>query len=134
MNVQTRGVDSTDVTADMKALARELARAQQCTVVVTGAEDIVADADTTFLINNGHPLMTSVVGTGCMAASVIGTFATVEKNYAVAAAAGLACYEIAAEQAAKTAGGPGSFKELLFDRIYTLDAPAVDHMQKITRI
>lgn len=132
MNVQTRGVDATDVAADMKALARGLARAKQCTVVVTGAEDIVADAETTYVVANGHPLMTSVVGTGCMAASVIGTFAAVEKNLAAAAAAGLACYEIAAELAAQTAGGPGSFKELLFDRIYTVDGTTVDRMQKIS--
>ena len=43
-------------------------------VVVTGAEDIVADAKRIYLVRNGHPLMAHVVGTGCMATSVIGVF------------------------------------------------------------
>ncbi|MCX5779004.1 MAG: hydroxyethylthiazole kinase [Elusimicrobia bacterium] len=133
-NVHTKGVDATDVGKDLIIIARGLARQKKCTVVITGKEDIVTDGETVFIVKNGHPLMACVVGTGCMAASVIGTFAAVEKNYAVAVAAGLACYEIAAELAASTAAGPGSFKELLFDKIYSLDASTVERMQKITAV
>ena len=75
--------------------------------------------------------MAKLVGTGCMAASVIGTFAAVEKDLAVAAAAGLACYEIAAEVAVRKSEGPGTFKEQLFDCIYKLDQKTVEKMQKI---
>jgi hydroxyethylthiazole kinase len=130
-NVRTKGVDASEVAGNLIDIAGELARQKKCTVVITGKEDIVSDATKVLIIKNGHPLMTSVVGTGCMATSVIGTFAAVEKDYARAAAAGLACYEIAAELAAEQAGGPGSFKELLFDKIYALDALSVDRMQKI---
>ena len=46
--------------------------------------------------------MAHVVGTGCMAASVIGTFAgAAPDRVTAAAAAGLSCYEIAAELAAE---------------------------------
>jgi hydroxyethylthiazole kinase len=75
--------------------------------------------------------MTHVVGTGCMAASVIGTFAAVEPDHRQAAACGLACYEIAAELAAKKAHGPASFKAELFDCLYNLDQATVEKMQRI---
>jgi hydroxyethylthiazole kinase len=85
-----------------------------------------------YAVKNGHQLMAHVVGTGCMATSVIAAFAAVERNLAAAAAAGLACYEIAAEIAAVNAKGPGSFKEQLFDAAFNLDAKTADSRQKIS--
>jgi hydroxyethylthiazole kinase len=82
------------------------------------------------LVKNGHPIMAKIVGTGCMAASVIGTFAAVEKDFFNASVAGLVCYEIAAEVAAKEAKGPGTFKEKMFDAVYNLDARTVNSMQR----
>jgi hydroxyethylthiazole kinase len=66
-----------------------------------------------------------------MAASVIGTFAAVEHDLALAATCALACFGIAAEVAAENSSGPGSFKEQLFDCLYNLDKATVDRMQKI---
>jgi len=100
-------------------------------VVITGKADIATDAKTTYLVKNGHPMMTHVVGTGCMATSVIGAFAAVEPDLSLAAACALACYEIAAELAADKAAGPASFKERLFDCLYSLDQATVERMQKI---
>jgi hydroxyethylthiazole kinase len=77
-------------------------------------------------------MMAKIVGTGCMAASVIGTFCAVENDNAYAAACGLACYEIAAEIAAAASKGPGSFKEKLFDAVYNLDEATADEMASIT--
>jgi hydroxyethylthiazole kinase len=76
-------------------------------------------------------MMASVVGTGCMAASVIGTFAAAEKDLVSASVAGLVCYEIAAEMAARFSKGPGTFKLMLFDAVFNLDAESVNRMQKI---
>ena len=104
------------------------------TVVVTGKEDIVADEKSLIRVMNGHPMMANIVGTGCMATSVIGTFAAVEKDLVAASVAGLVCYEIAAEIAAQEAKGPGSFKEKLFDAVFNLDAETVNCIQKIERI
>ena len=107
--VTTRGVDATEVARDLAELAVSLARARRCTAVITGAVDVVSDGVTTLRVQNGHPLMGRVVGTGCMAASVIGTFAAVEDNLVAAAATALACYEVAGELAARTSAGPASF-------------------------
>jgi len=129
--VQTKGVDAAVVEKDMQELASGLAKKRNCTVVVTGVKDIVANGERVVRVLNGHPMMADIVGTGCMAASVIGTFAAVEKDLVYASVAGLVCYEIAAEIAAKEAQGPGTFKEKLYDAVYGLDAETVERMKKI---
>jgi hydroxyethylthiazole kinase len=132
--VRTRGVDATEVTADMVLLAQNLARQREATVVVTGKADIITDSQRTWLVNNGHKLMTAVVGTGCMASSVIGAFAAVEPDLGFAAASALACYGMAGELAAETATGPASFKERLFDCLYSLDRETVARLLKVEEL
>ncbi len=75
--------------------------------------------------------MAHVVGTGCMATSVIGAFVAVEKDLALASAAALVCFEIAAECAAGKSQGPGTFKEKLFDELYHLDKRTINRLQKV---
>ncbi len=130
-DVQTKGVDATEVEANLVEIAVNLAKKQDCTVVITGAEDIIADKDKHFLVRNGHEMMSHIVGTGCMATSVVGTFSAVESDLALAAAAGLCCFEIAAEIAAANVVGPGTFKERLFDEVYNLNQKAIVKMQKV---
>lgn len=130
-NARTRGVDTTEVAGDLTRLAQSLAVLRRATVVVTGQVDVVADAAGFTLIKNGDALMSRVVGTGCMATSVIGAFAAVEPDYRQAATAGLVCYEIAAELAVKQSSGPASFKPALFDCLYNLDQPTVERLQRI---
>jgi len=130
-SVKTRGVDASAVEKNLQVIARALAERNNCTVVITGKEDIVADEKRVVLVKNGHSMMANIVGTGCMATSVLGTFAAVEKDGVAACVAGLVCYEVAAEIAARQADGPGSFKEKLFDAVYNLDAETVERMQRI---
>ena len=130
-SVKTRGVDATEVGGDLVLLAEKLAEQRKATVVITGKVDIATDGRQTHLVKNGHPLMTHVVGTGCMATSVIGAFVAVESDLTLAAACALACYEIAAELAAENAAGPASFKERLFDYLFNLDRDTVGRMQRI---
>lgn len=132
--VRTKGVDAVEVEKNLIDVARRAAELYNCTVVITGAEDIVLNAGSGYLVKNGHPLMGTVVGTGCLAGSVIGIFCAVEKDYALASAAGLACFEIAAEIAVKGCNGPGTFKEQLIDCIYNLDEKTVRSKQKVELI
>jgi hydroxyethylthiazole kinase len=129
--VITRGVESTEFEADLIAVAEKLAFERSATVVITGKEDVIAGGKQVFLVKNGHALMGSIVGTGCMAASVIGAFAAVEPNHARAAAAALSCYGIAGEIAASQSKGPGSFKENFYDAVYNLDRDAVKKMSRV---
>ncbi len=134
INVTTKGVDSGNVSADMVGIAKRLANEKECVVVVTGEEDICTNGESAFLIKNGTPMMSKVVGTGCMAASVIGTFCAVEKDYLFASIAGLICFEIAAENADKTSEGPGTFKNKLFDKISTLSDISINKMKRVEEI
>jgi hydroxyethylthiazole kinase len=129
--VKTKGVDAGGVSKNMIEIAHNLAKTRKCTVVVTGKEDIITDGKKLYIIKNGHSMMTHVVGTGCMAASTIGTFVAVENDLALAAACALVCFEIAAECAVKSSGGPGTFKEKLFDCIFNLDKKTIDKMQRV---
>jgi len=131
IDVCTKGVDSTEVYADLILVAQNLAVQRECVVVVTGEIDIIVSKDKCFKVKNGNKMMSQVVGTGCMAASVIGTFAAVGDDLAEAACAGLCAYEIAAEQAAALASGPGTFKERLFDCLCCLDSATVDAAQRV---
>jgi len=131
-HVHTRGVDSLFVTGDLGAIASELARKRGCTVVMTGAEDIVADSGKTLLIRNGVDQMATVVGTGCMAASVIGAFAGASpEDPTLAAAAALSCFGIAAELAAVGFAGPMAFKQQILDNLYALDRTNTRARQRI---
>jgi len=130
-NVQTKGVDATEVEKDLIEIAGSLAKSRDCTVVITGREDIVSDGSAVYIVGNGHEMMSRIVGTGCMAASVVGTFSAVDQDLARAAASGLSCFEIAAELAAADCLGAGSFKEKLFDCIFNLDRKQVEQLQKV---
>jgi hydroxyethylthiazole kinase len=130
-SVRTRGVDASRVDRELAEVARELARKRRCTVAVTGQEDLVADEATLYVVRNGHPMMGRIVGTGCMAASVIGAFAAVEADLGYAAAAGLTCFGVAGEMAAAEAAGPGTFKEKLFDCLYHLDQETLERRQRV---
>jgi len=128
---RTKGVDAGAVAGDLAVVAQKLALRQKCVAVITGKVDIVADGKNMLTISNGHEMLTSVVGTGCMATSVIGTFAAVSENLAEGAAAGLSCYGIAAEIAAAAAGAPAAFKQKLLDSVFLLDGATADAKQRI---
>ena len=129
--VRTRGVDAAEVTQDLTQVAQSLAQARQATVVITGATDLVADGIRLYRVKNGHPLLTQVVGTGCMATSLIGAFAAVCPDPALAAAAALTIFGVAAEVAALLSHGPATFKEKLFDCLHNLDEKTLWSLQRI---
>lgn len=129
--VRTRGVDAAEVVQDLVQVAQTLARSRRATVVITGATDLVADDQRLFRVKNGHPLLGQVVGTGCMAASLIGTFAAVCPDPALAAAAALATFGVAAECAAPLSQGPATFKEKLYDCLYNLDEKTLRRLQQV---
>ncbi len=133
-DVETKGVESVQVDADLIVVAKKLANERKATVVITGKDDIVTNGKRVYIIRNGHEMMGCIVGTGCMATSVIGSFAGVETDYTLAAAAALSCFGIAGELAALKSNGPGSFKERLYDEVFNLDSKKVKGMVKIDEV
>lgn len=109
---QTKGVDAGVVQMNPVELAEMTAKQWNTVVVITGKEDIVADGRDTYVVRNGHPILTKVTGTGCLLTSVIGAYTAVEKDFVKAAVGALTFYGVAAELAAKKTveQGPGSFQ------------------------
>ncbi|OPX64591.1 MULTISPECIES: hydroxyethylthiazole kinase [unclassified Methanoregula] len=115
-----RGVDSHGLSGDPVMIAGGLARKLGLTVAVSGATDVVTDGKRSLLIDNGHPRMGSISGTGCMAASVTGVFCAVSDDPVAATAAAFAALGLAGERAAAAAHGPLSFKVAMFDELANL--------------
>ncbi|HVP97063.1 hydroxyethylthiazole kinase [Methanoregula sp.] len=124
-DAKVRGVDSAGITGDPVTITRTFARETGITVVMSGATDIISDGKRILLVENGHPRMGAISGTGCMVTSVTGVCAAVEKDRVMAAATALAAFGMAGEQAAAASKGPGSFKPALFDAMAALAPEAL---------
>lgn len=127
---EVRGVDSGHV-ADIQSVATKAAKKWGLTVIVTGEKDIITDGVLWAEVSNGHFLMRTVTGTGCMCASVVAGFAAVSKDPMSAAVSAMATYGIAAEQAGESAKGPGSFRWKLFDALYSLNGRDVSKYARV---
>ena len=67
---------------------------------------------------NGHELLGTVTGTGCMSTAITGCFLGVRADDPLAAATeALVAFGVAGEDAAKKAKGPGSFHVALYDAL-----------------
>ena len=130
---RVKGVDAAGNEADPVSVARRLARERDMVVAVTGPQDVVSEGERVLVVDNGHPLLGAITGTGCMASTAVAVFAAVEKDRALAAAAALACFGIAGELAAGRAAGPGSFKAALFDEVANLTPEVVATRARIRR-
>jgi hydroxyethylthiazole kinase len=130
-DAKVRGVDSHGLSGDPVAIAQEYAAATGLTVAISGVTDIITDGKHTLLVENGHSMMGSISGTGCMAASVTGAFVAESRDRVLASAAAFAAFGIAGERSAASARGPGSFKKGLFDELAAL---APDDLARAARI
>ena len=131
---ETKGVEAMSVKGNLIEIAEKLANNRKLTVVITGEEDIISNGEDVYICKNGHWMMSKIVGTGCMATSVIGAFAAVERNYTLASSAALSCFGIAGELAAEKSKSIGTYKVNFFDEIFNLDKVSIEKMQKIEKI
>ncbi|KAI2788064.1 putative thiamine biosynthetic bifunctional enzyme [Penicillium oxalicum] len=128
--VQQRGVDSGPSTLDeqQKArLTRDLARREHNVVLLTGATDYLSDGERVIAVENGHPYLGRVTGTGCAIGSVSGCFLAAHRpDKLLAVLSGLLMFEIAAENAASKdyVRGPGSFVPAFLDELYAIQTAA----------
>jgi hydroxyethylthiazole kinase len=119
---EIRGVEAIGSSENLLAAAKDMAKKHGATVVISGATDVVTDGERVAFVDNGHPWMGTITGTGCMLASVIGSFCGVERDYFKASVAALVAFGLAGELAANRpeVRGPASFKVCFFDELYSL--------------
>ncbi len=120
-----RGVDATVGVEAVSGSARELAARLDTVVAVSGPVDLITDGTALLRVANGHELLTRVTGAGCALGAVMAAFAAVTEDRLVAAAAASCVYGVAAEDAAGTASGPGSFAVALLDALAALTPATV---------
>ena len=91
---------------------------------MSGPVDHLTDGERVVRVGNGHPWLTRVTGVGCALGALMAAFAAVVDDPLLAATAATATLTVAAEGAAATSRGPGSFAVALLDELAAL-APAV---------
>ncbi|MCM3195203.1 hydroxyethylthiazole kinase [Priestia megaterium] len=128
-----KGVDSLEGQGDVIELAEKAANKLDTVIVITGKQDVITDGNTTYTVDNGHPLFTKVTGTGCLLTSIIGAFAAVEKEYVEASVAALSFYGVAGEIAAAKKGeeGPGSFQIELLNQLHLLSGQDIESYARV---
>ena len=128
---EVRGVESVGVGGDPAELTRVAANALGVVVSVTGPVDHVSDGDRRASVANGHPLLASITGTGCMSTAITGCFLAGKDDAFEAAVEALVAFGVAGEDAAAEAKGPGSFHVGLYDALAGLDPATLTERAKI---
>jgi hydroxyethylthiazole kinase len=124
---EIRGVESIGAGDSGADLALAAASTLGCVAAVTGPVDHVSDGDRVVAVANGHELLATVSGTGCMATAITGCFLAAAPDRPLEAAAeALVAFGVAGEDAARGATGPGSFHVNLYDALYNLDPGTLD--------
>ncbi|MBW3068165.1 MULTISPECIES: hydroxyethylthiazole kinase [unclassified Actinomyces] len=121
-----RGVETADDVAAALGAARALSARTGAVVAVSGPVDAIVDDGRLARVGGGSALLTRVTGGGCALGALAAGFLAAGRAIGTDAfAATVAChavYSAAAEIAAETAAGPGSFQVALLDSLYCLDA------------
>jgi hydroxyethylthiazole kinase len=118
LDAEVRGVES--IGGDARRAVVEAARALGTTVAATGPTDYVSDGERLLAVENGHPLMGRIVGSGCASTAAIGCFAAAGKTDAETVAATLAYFGRAGEVASEKSDGPGTFEPRFLDALAAL--------------
>jgi hydroxyethylthiazole kinase len=132
---EVRGVESISTGLEPAELAREAAKRLGIIASVTGAVDHVSDGERVLSVSNGHELLATVTGTGCMSTAMTGCFLAAKPGEPLEAAAeALAAFGVAAEDAAAGADGPGTFHVRLYDALYALDPATLDGRARVEEL
>mgnify|MGYP002474455177 CR=1 FL=1 len=128
----TLGVDASaedriteDNLKDALRFAQNFSVATGSVIIISGPIDIITDSGSGYVLRNGHPMMSTVTGTGCMSGAVAGCFLGAGSarplDAAVSATAAMGvCGELACEKLQRVGGGPATFRNLLIDSMSML--------------
>lgn len=139
----TKGVDANiadsinyDNIEEAVSFAKDLSNKTGAIIAITGAIDIVADSKKAYIIQNGHPMMSKISGTGCMLTSLIGAFCAANPNNLLDATATAVCAmglcgELAFEKMNLNDSGTASLKIYLIDIMGKMDSLMLKASAKI---
>jgi hydroxyethylthiazole kinase len=116
-----RGVDSTAGADDAELAASGLARRTGGVVAVSGVVDLLTDGSRTMRVGGGSALLTRTTGAGCALGALVAAYLAVTADPLTGAVAAHAHVALAAERAAATAAGPGTFAAAWLDALDSVD-------------
>ena len=137
----TQGVDAAVVDAVTEAnLVQAVAEVKKfagqtgAIIAMTGAIDIVADAEHAYIIRNGTPFLSRITGSGCMLSAMTTAFVAANPGQELNAAAAAVCAmgyagEVAARRLTEQDGN-GSFRTYLLDAISNLQGTGLERGAK----
>ncbi|HWO74354.1 MAG TPA: hydroxyethylthiazole kinase [Bacillus sp. (in: firmicutes)] len=133
---QIKGVHAGETPGNTIEMGVEVAKNLNTGIVITGKQDVITDGETVYTVNNGHPYLTKVTGTGCLLTSVIGAFAALEKEPIKAAVAAIVVYGVAAEIAAERVDGkgPGTFQIEFLNALHSVGAQDIEKFASFEKI
>ena len=107
--------------------AKAFAEKTGAVIAITGAIDIVCDSSKSYVIYNGHPMMSRITGSGCMLTAMMGAFLAANKENPLEAAAAAVsamgiCGELAYVKLEKTGAGNSTYRNYLIDEVCNLTA------------
>ena len=113
---------------------KDLAARLGCVIAITGAIDLVADAEHCFVIRNGRPEMGKITGTGCQLSGMMTAFLVANPDDILgAAAAAVATMGSAGEIAAsrmQEGDGNSTYRNRIIDAICNMDGATLDAFAK----
>lgn len=131
-----RGVDATESSDQAANAVRQLAKRFGTVAVASGPIDYLSDGKTIFAIDNGHPMMARITGSGCVASALIAAFLPVNPNALSAAVSAMTVMDIVGELAAEhsRSEGPGSFRIRFLDTFDRLEPEYLEMRMRVARV
>ncbi len=133
----TKGVDAdvadavTEGSLDSAVkFAKDLASKTESVIAITGAIDLVADADRCYVIRNGRPEMGRITGTGCQLSGMMTAFLVANPDEPLDAAAAAVCtMGLAGEigwSRMQEGDGNSTYRNRIIDAIFNMDGETLD--------
>ena len=137
----TRGVDASveDVVTEDNlesaiAFVKDLSARDGAIVAVTGAIDLVADAERCYVIRNGRPEMGKVTGTGCQLSALTAAYVAANPGNCLEAAAAAVCLMGLAGEIGFSRMAPGdgnaAYRSRIIDAICNMDGRELERGAK----
>ncbi|MCA0147113.1 hydroxyethylthiazole kinase [Blastococcus sp. LR1] len=120
-----RGVDSTAGVDDAGKAAAALTARTGGVVAVSGPVDLVTDGRRTVRVGGGSELLTRTTGAGCALGALVAAYVATTEDALLGTVAAHAHVAVAAERAAATAAGPGTFVVHWIDALASVDGDAL---------
>ena len=133
----TKGVDAdvadavTEENLDSAVrFVKDFAKKTGAVVAITGAIDLVSDAEKCFVIRNGRPEMGRITGTGCQLSGLTTAFVVANPDNKVEAAAAAVCTMGLAGEIGwshmQEGDGNSTYRNRIIDAIYNMDGETLE--------